>query len=99
MTMTIGEFTAAVLVICVISIVLCAFFYFRCVSLECDVDVVQESKDALRESMSNTNRYLQQQLERVKKEKHEQRKKLTAEIHALRTQLHQLRKEQQKQDN
>lgn len=97
--MTIGEFTAAVLVICVISIELCAFFYFRCVSLECDVDVVQESKDALRESMSNTNRYLQQQLERVKKEKHAQRKKLTAEIHALRTQLHQLRKEQQMQDN
>lgn len=98
MTMTIGEFTAAVLVICVISIVLCAFFYFRCVSLECDVDVVQESKDALRESMSNTNRYLQQQLERVKKEKHEQRKKLTAEIHALRTQLHQLRKERNEQN-
>lgn len=96
--MTIGEFTAAVLVICVISIVLCAFFYFRCVSLECDVDVVQESKDALRESMSNTNRYLQQQLERVKKEKHEQRKKLTAEIHALRTQLHQLRKERNEQN-
>lgn len=49
--------------------------------------------------MSNTNRYLQQQLERVKKEKHEQRKKLTAEIHALRTQLHQIRKIKQKQDN
>lgn len=99
MTMTIGEFTAAVLVICVISIVLCAFFYFRCVALECEVDVAQESKDALRESMSNTNRYLQQQLERVKKEKHEQRKKLMTEIHALRTQLHQIRKIKQKQDN
>lgn len=99
MDMTIGEFTAAVLVICVISIVLCAFFYFRCVALECYVDVVQGSKDALRESMSNTNYYLQQQLERVKKEKREQRKKLTSEIHALRTQLHQLRKVQRKQDN
>lgn len=93
MTTTIGEFTTAVLVVCVISIALCAFFYFRCVALECDVDIVQESKDALRESMSNTNRYLHKQLEQVKKEKHEQRKKLTAEIHALRTQLHQLRKE------
>lgn len=96
--MTIGAFTT-LLVVYVISVVLCAFFYFRCVDLECKVDVVQESKEALRESMSNINRYLQQQLERVKKEKHEQRKKLTAEIHALRTQLHQLRKEQQNQDN
>lgn len=97
--MTIEAFTITVFVVCVISIALCAFFYFRCVDLECKVDVAQESKDALRESMSNINRYLQQQLERVKKEKHEQRKKLTAEIHVLRTQLHQLRKEQQKQDN
>lgn len=60
---------------------------------------LHKSKDALRESMSNTNRYLQQQLERVKKEKRAQRKKLTAEIHALRTQLHQIRKIKQKQDN
>ena len=98
MTMTIGAFTT-LLVVYVVSVVLCVFLYFRCVALECDVDVAKDSKDALRESMSNTNRYLQQQLERVKKEKHEQRKKLTAEIHVLRTQLHQLRKEQQKQDN
>ena len=86
-------------VVCVISIALCAFFYFRCVALECEVDVVQESKDALRESMSNTNYDLQQQLERVKKEKHAQRKKLTAEIHALRTKLHQIRMKKQNQDN
>ncbi len=99
MTMTIGAPITTLFVVCVISIALGAFFYFRCIALECEVDVVKESKDALRESMSNINRYLQQQLERVKKEKHEQRKKLTAEIHALRTQLHQLRKEQQKQDN
>lgn len=97
--MTIVAFTTTILVICVISIVLCAFFYFRCVDLECKVDVVQESKEALRESMSNTNYDLHQQLEQVKKEKHAQRKKLTAEIHALRTQLHQLRMKQQKQDN
>lgn len=97
--MMIETSTATLLVAYVVSVALLAFFYFRCVALECEVDVVQESKDDLRESMSNTNRYLQQQLERVKKEKHEQRKKLTAEIHALRTQLHQLRKEQQKQDN
>ena len=98
MTMTIGAFTT-LLVVYVVSVVLCAFFYFRCVDLECKVDVVQESKDALRERMSNTNRYLQQQLERVKKEKHAQRKKLITEIHVLRTQLHQLRMKQQKQDN
>jgi uncharacterized protein HemX len=97
--MMIGASTTTLLVVCVISIALGAFFYFRCVDLECKVDVVQESKDGLRESMSNTNRDLHKQLEQVKKEKHAQRKKLTAEIHALRTQIHQLRKEQQKQDN
>ena len=91
--------TDALLVVCVVSVVLGVLLYFRCIALECEVDVVKESKDGLRESMSSINRYLQQQLERVKKEKHEQRKKLTAEIHALRTQLHQLRKEQQKKDN
>lgn len=97
--MTIGAFTTTVLVVYVVLVALCAFFYFRCVDLECKVDVAKESKEALRESMSNTNRYLQQQLERVKKEKHEQRKKFMTEIHALRTQLHQLRMKQQKQDN
>lgn len=97
--MMIGTSIATLLVACVISIALCVFFYFRCVALECEVDVVQESKDALRESMSNTNRYLHKQLERVKKEKHAQRKKLMTEIHALRTQLHQLRKECNTQSN
>ena len=97
--MTIVSFTTTILVVCAISIALCAFFYFRCIALECEVDVVKGSKDSLRESMGKINRYLQQQLERVKKEKHEQRKKLTAEIHALRTQLHQLRKERNTQSN
>ncbi len=97
--MMIGTSTATLLVAYVVSVVLGVLLYLRCVALECDVDVVKESKDDLRESMRNTNRNLQQQLERVKKEKHAQRKKLTAEIHSLRTQLHQLRKEQQKQDN
>ena len=97
--MMIGTSIATLLVVCVVSVVLCVLIYFRCVDLECEVDVAQESKEALRESMSNINRYLQQQLEQVKKEKREQRKKFTAEIYILRTQLHQLRKEQQKQDN
>lgn len=60
---------------------------------------LHKSKDDLRESMSNTNYDLHQGIERLKREKHAQRKKLTAEIHALRTQLHQLRMKQQKQDN
>lgn len=85
--MTIGAFTT-LLVVYVVSVALCAFFYFRCVDLECKVDVLQASKDDLRESMSNTNYYLHQQLERVKRDNE-----------TLRTQLHQLRKEQQKQDN
>lgn len=49
---------------------------------------LRKSKDDIRESMSNTNYYLHQQLERVKRENE-----------ALRTQNHQLLKEKQKQDN
>lgn len=49
---------------------------------------LQKSKEDLRESMSNTNYYLHRQLERVK-----------GENEALRTQNHQLRMKQQKQDN
>ena len=86
--MTIEAFTTTTLVVCVVSVALLAVFYFRCVALECKVDVLQASKDELRESMSNTNYYLHQQLERVK-----------GENEVLRTQLHQFRKELQKQDN
>jgi len=53
-----------------------------------DLTKLRKSKDDLRESMSKTNYYLHQQLERVKRENE-----------ALRAQNHQLRKEQQKQDN
>ena len=53
-----------------------------------ELKTLQKSKDELRKSMSDTNYYLSLQLERVKRENQ-----------ALRTQLHQLRKEQQKQDN
>ena len=86
--MTIEAFTTTALVVCVVSVALGVFFYLRCVDLECKVYLLQASKDDLRESMSNTNYYLHQQLERVKRDNE-----------ALRTQLHQLRKEQQKQDN
>lgn len=88
MTMTIGASTTILLVVCVISIALGAFFYFRCVDLECKLDVVQESKEALRESLTKHNYDLQNQLDRVK-----------GENYALRTQNHKLRKERQKQDN
>lgn len=83
--MTIEAFTTTVLVFYVVSVALLAVFYFRCVDLECKVDVLQASKEDLRESMSNTNYDLHQQLERVKKENED-----------LRTQL---QNEQQKQDN
>ena len=89
--------TATIIILSLIG--LCLGQFHAIVKLYGEATELRKSKDALRESMSNTNRYLQQTLERVKKEKREQRKKLTAEIHALRTQLHQLRKEQQKQDN
>lgn len=84
--MTIEAFTTT-LVVCVVSVALLAVFYFRCVALECKVDVLQASKDELRESMSNTNYDLYQQLCRVK-----------GENQALRTQLHQLRKERNEQN-
>ena len=48
---------------------------------------LHKSKEDLRESMSNTNYYLHQQLERVKRNNE-----------ALRTQLHQLRKERNEQN-
>ena len=67
MTMTIGAFTT-LLVVYVVSVVLCAFFYFRCVDLECKVDVVQESKEALRESLTKHNYSLFQEKEKLAKE-------------------------------
>lgn len=88
MTMTIEAFTTTALVVCVVSVALGVFFYLRCVDLECKVYLLQASKDDLRESMSNTNYDLHQQLERVKRDNE-----------ALRTQLHQLRKERNTQSN
>ena len=86
--MTIGAFTTTVLVAYVVSVALGVFFYFRCVDLECKVYLLQASKAALRESMSNTNYDLHQQLDRVKRDNE-----------ALRTQLHQLRKERNTKSN
>ena len=65
--MTIGAFTT-LLVVYVVSVVLCAFFYFRCVDLECKVDVVQESKEALRENLTKHNYSLFQEKDELEKE-------------------------------
>ena len=62
-----------------------------------DIADLRKSKEGLRESMCRVNYSLHQGIERLKREKRAQRKKLTAEIHALRTQLNQLRTEKQKQ--
>lgn len=67
MTITIEAFTT-LLVVYVVSVVLCAFFYFRCVDLECKVDVVQESKEALRESLTKHNYSLFQEKDELEKE-------------------------------
>lgn len=53
-----------------------------------ELTTLRKSKDDLRESMSNTNCYLSRQLDRM-----------ASENLRIRTQLNQLRKEQQKQDN
>ncbi len=55
-------------VVCVISIALCAFFYFRCVDLECKVYLLQASKDDLRESLTKHNYSLFQEKEELEKE-------------------------------
>lgn len=59
---------------------------------------LHKSKDDLRESMCRVNYSLHQGIERLKREKHAQRKKLMTEIHVLRTQLHKLRKERNEQN-
>lgn len=60
---------------------------------------LHKSKEELRESLTKHNYSLYQGIERLKREKHAQRKKLTAEIHSLRTQLHQkLRSEHNEQN-
>lgn len=66
---------------------LCLGQWYSIVKLQGEVTDLRKSKEDLRESMSTTNYYLHQQLERVKRDNE-----------VLRTQLHQLRKEQQKQD-
>lgn len=68
MTMMIGASTATLLVVYVVSVVLCVLLYLRCVALECEVDVVKESKDDLRESLTKHNYSLFQEKEKLEKE-------------------------------
>lgn len=88
MTMTIGAFTIIVFVDCVVLVVSCLFLIYRCRALACEVTDLRKSKDDLRERMSKINYYLSRQLDRM-----------ASENLRIRTQLTQLRKEQQKQDN
>ena len=67
---------------------ICLSMWRSIVKLQGETAYLRKSKDDLRESMNNSNYYLHQQLERVK-----------GENEALRTQNHQLRMKQQKQDN
>lgn len=76
--------TATIIILSLIG--LCLGQFHAIVKLQGEAAELRRSKDDLRESMSNTNYYLHQQLERVKEENE-----------ALRTQLHQLRTEKQKQ--
>lgn len=92
--MMIGTSTATLLVAYVVSVVLCVLLYFRCVALECKVDVVQESKEALRESLTKHNYSLFQEKEKLEKEvaaKDEEIDELTKKVATLEGELSALR--------
>ena len=67
---------------------LCLGQWRAIVKLHGEATDLRRSKDDLRERMSKINYYLSRQLDRM-----------ASENYRIRTQLHQLRKEQQKQDN
>ena len=67
---------------------LCLGQWRAIVKLHGEATDLRRSKDDLRESMSKINYYLSRQLDRM-----------ASENYRIRTQLNQLRKEQQKQDN
>ena len=67
---------------------LCLGQWRAIVKLHGEATDLRRSKDDLRESMSKINYYLSRQLDRM-----------ASENFRIRTQLNQLRKEQQKQDN
>lgn len=82
--------TATIIILSLIG--LCLGQFHAIVKLHGEATELRKSKDNLRESMSKTNYYLSRQLDRMASEN------LRIRIR-IRTQLNQLRKEQQKQDN
>ncbi len=80
--------TATIIILSLIG--LCLGQFHAIVKLHGEATELRKSKDNLRESMSKTNYYLSRQLDRMASENLRIR---------IRTQLNQLRKEQQKQDN
>ena len=86
--MTTETFALLFFIACLVLGAGCVTLFFLWLAEGREVEDLRKSKDDLRESMSNTNYYLQKQLERVKKENE-----------ALRTQNHQLRKESNTQSN
>lgn len=99
MTMSIGASTTILLVAYVISVVLCVLLYLRCVALECKVDVVQESKEALRESLTKHNYSLFQEKEKLEKEvadKDAEIERLTKKVATLEGELSDLRENSSK---
>lgn len=78
--------TATIIILSLIG--LCLGQFHAIVKLHGEATELRKSKDDLRESMSKTNYYLSRQLDRM-----------ASENLRIRTQLTQLRKEQQKQDN
>ena len=67
---------------------LCLGQWHSIVKLQGEATDLRRSKDDMRESMSKINYYLSRQLDRM-----------ASENYRIRTQLHQLRMKQQKQDN
>ena len=80
--MTIETFALLSFISCLALGAGCVTLFILWVAEGREVEDLRKSKEELRDSMSNTNYYLHQQLDRVKRDNE-----------VLRTQLHQLRKE------
>lgn len=88
MDMTIETFALLSFISCLALGAGCVTLFILWVAEGREVEDLRKSKEDLRESLTKHNYYLRQQLDRM-----------AAEIYDLRTQNHQLRMKQQKQDN
>lgn len=86
--MTTETFALLSFIACLVLGAGCVTLFILWVAEGREVEDLRKSKDDLRESMSKTNYYLSRQLDRM-----------ASENVRIRTQLNQLRKEQQKQGN